>query len=60
MSWNQLLNLIDESNLEARAYQAAGPVACPNDGSPLERAPDGILQCPFDAWRPDTGTPYDT
>ncbi len=25
---------------------------CPNDGTRLERGPDGLLFCPFDGWRP--------
>jgi hypothetical protein len=34
-----------------RREAAAGPVDCPNDGTRLERGPDGELYCPFDGWR---------
>jgi len=45
MSWNQLLNIFRE-----RRPAPCPPVACPNDGEPLEQGPDGRLHCPFDGW----------
>ncbi len=40
--------------LEAAQYAAEEysqpPAACPNDGEPLRKAPNGALFCPFDGW----------
>ena len=53
MAWEQLLSIAAEAADEARAEAAAPPQACPNDGEPLDPAPDGGLFCRFDGWRPD-------
>ena len=31
-------------------YASVPPVACPNDGEPLERDPRGKLRCAYDGW----------
>lgn len=38
---------------EAAAYARADtiPVACPNDGEPLQDGPGGVKYCPYDGWR---------
>lgn len=33
------------------AQEYRTPVACPNDGTPLQSAPHGELFCPFDGWQ---------
>lgn len=53
MSWTQLLSMLTEFREIRAAERAADPVACPNDGEPLQRAANGDLYCPFDGWRPD-------
>lgn len=50
MSWEQLLDIQREAAERRRQEDDAPPVACPNDGEPLERAPDGSLRCRFDGW----------
>lgn len=49
MSWNQLLDIAQEARQYRDEELAAGPVACPNDGEPLEEV-DGVLHCKFDGW----------
>lgn len=50
MSWDQLLDVF-KVDAEERSLQASQPpVACPNDGYPLEEGPAGTLHCPFDGW----------
>lgn len=50
MSWEQLQSILDDARQTAQAEAAADPVACPNDGTPLESV-DGILHCKFDGYR---------
>ena len=47
MSWYQLLAIRREAIDEFRAQESAPPVACPNDGEPLDSGPDGTLHCPW-------------
>lgn len=49
MSWEQLL-AIREEQIELIREAEADPVACPNDGEPLQSGPDGQLFCKFDGW----------
>lgn len=49
MSWEQLL-AIYETAADQEAADATAPVACPNDGEPLESGPSGELHCRFDGW----------
>jgi hypothetical protein len=52
MSWGQLQAVLDDARQTADEEANRPPVACPNDGTPLEAAPDGGLFCRFDGWRP--------
>lgn len=55
MSWEQLVDLMQEAALERQQNDARPPSACPHDGQPLLSGPDGVLFCPSDGWR-DPGT----
>lgn len=48
MSWAELQAVLKDAENEAERDDP--PVACPNDGTPLESGPDGVLHCPFDGW----------
>lgn len=50
MSWEQLLDIVREASKLAEAEQSQPPQACPNDGEPLQRGPNGVLHCRFDGW----------
>ena len=50
MSWEQLLDIAREAALERERASSEPPVACPNDGEPLEKGPGGVLHCRFDGW----------
>ena len=50
MSFNQLLDLFKRATQEQQELKAQPPVACPNDGEPLETGPRGELHCRFDGW----------
>lgn len=50
MSFQQLLDIYRAAADDARQQQAQPPQACPNDGTPLESGPSGILHCPFDGY----------
>jgi hypothetical protein len=51
MSFYQLLDLA-EANRQVQAYYlSTPPVACPNDGTPLDIGPHGELFCKFDGWQ---------
>ena len=39
--------IIDQAVAERRSEATAPPVACPNHGDPLDRGPDGTLNCPL-------------
>jgi hypothetical protein len=51
MGWEQLLNIRDQARAEHDAEMNTPPVACPNDGEPLQSGPGGVLFCPFDGWQ---------
>lgn len=46
MAWEQLIDIAREAAEERRAEAAQGPVACPNDGEPLEEH-RGVKHCPW-------------
>lgn len=46
MSWEQLVDIAREAAAERAAEAARGPVACPNDGEPLEER-NGVRHCPW-------------
>jgi hypothetical protein len=51
---NDLLSTLKEQAAYQQYYDSTPPVACPNDGTPLEIGPPeqpGILFCPFDGWQ---------
>jgi hypothetical protein len=48
--WEQLIAIRREQVETVLAEKARPPVACPNDGEPLDLGPDGKLFCPFDGW----------
>ncbi len=49
MSWEQLA--VIEKERQTEAAELVAPVACPNDGTPLQAGPGGVLHCPFDGWQ---------
>lgn len=56
MGYEGLLNILEinaEEFEEALRLEREDPIECPNDGTPLEPAPDGGLFCRFDGWRPN-------
>lgn len=53
MAWEELLDIIQEGADIARQERSADPVACPNDGEPLQQGADGGLYCKWDGWRPN-------
>jgi hypothetical protein len=50
-SWQTLWSITQEARQLAQEYRSSRPVACPNDGEPLQPGADGVLRCPFDGWR---------
>lgn len=50
MGWRQLSDIYEEAAADLAAERAAPPTACPNDGQPLRKGPDGYLYCDFDGW----------
>lgn len=48
--WYDLQAILDEQRQELIASREDPPVACPNDGEPLQTLDDGRLWCPFDGW----------
>ena len=52
MAWEQLLSIYREQAEELASERDRPPVACPNDGEPLTKGPQGQLFCEFDGWTP--------
>lgn len=50
MSWEQLRDIYRVAAAEKRANDALRPIACPNDGEPLESGSNGSLHCRSDGW----------
>jgi hypothetical protein len=51
---NDLLSTIIEQAAYKNYYDTTLPMACPNDGTPLQQGPpeeSGTLYCPFDFWQ---------
>jgi hypothetical protein len=48
-SWYGLLDVWQDAALERHAERTRRPVACPNDGEPLQLH-NGVLHCPWDGW----------
>ena len=51
MSWEQLRAIVARDAAERDFWDRQPPRACPNDGTPLELGPDGVLFCRHDGWR---------
>lgn len=51
MSWSELLEILARQQEEFRDERSRIPVDCPNDGTTLQDAGNGILHCPFDGWQ---------
>lgn len=51
MSWEQVQSIAYEAIGYIKDEKSTPPMACPNDGEPLDAAPDGGLHCPFDGYR---------
>lgn len=47
MAWEELLNIRDEAIADHNQQAQADPVACPDDGEPLETAGPGVWHCRF-------------
>lgn len=55
--WHDLVAILRERVEEYERERRDPPVACPNDGEPLQ-AVRGKLHCPFDGWTwPDDPNP---
>ena len=50
ISWEQLKAIMDEARATRELERREPPVACPNDGEPLEQGPRGTLHCKFDGY----------
>lgn len=50
MGWQQLVDMGKQNAQDEMDYIQERPVACPNDGSPLDTGPNGELHCPFGDW----------
>lgn len=50
MSWEQMLEILDVQRQDEEDFLTRPPIACPNDGWPLEQGPNGELHCKFDGW----------
>lgn len=50
-SWYGLLSILDEERALATQERARPPVACPNDGEPLQSGRRGVLFCRFDGYQ---------
>lgn len=50
MAWEQLISIRDEAMAYKRDELTNAPVACPNDGEPLEEGRNGVRHCPYDGY----------
>jgi hypothetical protein len=48
--WYSYLNIMSNNAAEMSRQANSPPVACPNDGEPLDTSVHGVLFCPFDGW----------
>lgn len=49
-SWYGLLAILQDAAQQVQWERTRRPVACPNDGEPLELGPNGVLHCRWDGW----------
>ena len=59
MSWEQLRSIVQNDAAERAYWARQPPRACPNDGTPLDPGPGGILHCRHDGyeWPRDPALP---
>lgn len=58
MAWETLLGIMAENRQLREEWRGTPPVACPNDGTPLQDGPEGELNCPMGDYRyPRDGHP---
>jgi hypothetical protein len=48
--WETLRAILDTDAAEQEELRTRPPVACPNDGEPLIKDPEGRLHCRWDGW----------
>jgi hypothetical protein len=48
-----LKSILDAQRRDVEAYNAQPPIACPNDGTPLQQNREGLRSCPMGdyTWR---------
>lgn len=51
--WNGLLGIMRSIRTERADILHQPPRDCPNDGTPLQSTPDGLLYCSWDLWMPE-------
>lgn len=51
MSWQKLIDIIDEARELEREAATAVPQECPNDFTALKEGPNGTLFCPWDGFQ---------
>ena len=51
MSWEQLLTIAARNAELRREELSRPPLACPNDGTPLQPGPGNVLFCNHDGWQ---------
>ncbi len=49
--WYGLVAFYRDAAAQDRQWKATRPLACPNDGEPLQVGPDGVRFCHFDGYR---------
>ena len=59
MSWEQLRSIVQADAAERAFWASQPPRSCPNDGTPLQGGPNGVLHCPHDGyeWPRDPALP---
>lgn len=55
MSWEQLLDIQNQSRDDARREAGEPPIACPIDGTILDIRGDGVRNCPMGNFRWEGG-----
>ncbi len=50
MSWEQYGEALRFNREQRELERNREPIDCPNDGTPLDKASNDRLHCPFDGW----------
>lgn len=53
MSWQQYGEILRQNAEDALRFATEPPIACPNDGTPLDIMPNGVRHCPAGDWMSD-------